>query len=63
MDKLTALVLEDNEGKRITILCRSWYATKDGITIRSLDNSYIGIDFKEHQCSLWDFQDVSVSSL
>ena len=61
MDTLTALVLQNNEGKRITILVRYWASTKDGITIKNLDGSHLDISSNDY--TVYGVQDVSVSAL
>ena len=56
MDQATALVLQNNEGKKITILVRYWAAHKDGITIKNLDGSHMDISSNEY--TLWGVQEI-----
>lgn len=58
MNTFTALVLQNNEGKKITILVRCWASTRDGIIIKNLDGSHLDISYNDY--TVYDAQEVVV---
>ena len=59
--KATLLVLQDNEEKKVSLLVRHWFSTKDGICVKNFDGSYKEITSKEY--NLWDVQEIDINKL